>query len=255
MSDDSPAAEAARNGRIRKSHSPLSVVALFFGLVELGLAYCSGISSGYVQIAVLGFMGTFAIGIAVTFFVFLWYRNWVFYPPSEFSAPSVQAFVNAMRGPPGVSISQVATDEISRAFADEVLSRRLQAKDVPEEQRELIGLVVGEIRREAVKNVAASVLHIDARPLKGPEAPVWEEPYIEELTVRQLLDRVWLNVQPLPPYGYGTMWLLKDAASGEFFSSIGPAHGAAGSIADTDMRTVRQVGIMGGMRLEVVPGS
>ena len=202
LEDSSTSGQASTTTR-QKRYSPLSLVALFFGLVEIGLAYSSGVSSGYVRIAVLVFMGLFAIGVAATFFVFLWHRNWVFYPPSEFSSPSVQAYVTAMRGP-NVSISQVATDEVSRAFADDALLKRLQAREVPEEQRALVGRVVSEIRNEVIENVAAAVLHIDARPLKGPTAPVWEEPYDEKLTVSRLLGGVWLRIQPLAPYGYGT---------------------------------------------------
>ncbi len=196
-------------------------------------------------------MGIFAVGIAVTFFTFLWKRNWVFYPPSEFSDASVQAFVNAMRHD-GPTISRIAVDSLSRAFADDALLEKLDIVRIPKEQRRMsIEQVVQEIRENVIGNVEASVLRIDARPLKGSDGPQWEEPYDVGMTVNRFLDRVWFRLQPFAPYPYGTVWCLRDASSGEVFEDIGSTWSKRQGIGISDNRSVREVGITGGMTLEV----
>ena len=236
----------------KKAHSPLGVISLFFGLVELGLAYSSGVSDGGVQIAVLVFMGLFAVGIAATFFVFLWYRNWVFYPPSEFGGVTVQAYVNAMRQD-GLDITRIASDSVSRAFSDSTLLETLDLGHLPEDKHQ--AFVEGfyqEVRNRVIANVGASVIRIDPRPLKGEQSPQWEEPYDAQMPVERLLDRVWLRLQPFAPYPYGTTWILRDVATGKTFDNIGSASAGEWQGGTKDDRTAGEVGFKGGMTLEVV---
>ena len=238
----------------RTKYTPLSIVALFFGLVEALLTYSSSQTDGYLQLVILSFMALFATGIAIAFFLVLWHRNWVFYPPSEFSSPSVQTYVKAMRVD-GPQISEVAADGISKALSAEALVKKLDLTEVPESERRLrIEQVIDEVRNEAIANVGESVIHVDARPLKGRSAPQWEEPYTEKLTIEALLNRVWLRLQPFPPYEYGTVWILKDAHSDTVFDDVGPSWRNQ-SRARADERSLSDVGIRGGMHLEVVAKS
>ena len=238
--------------RRKLPNSPLSVICLFFGLVEVGLAYSSGVSTGSVQIAVLVFMALFATGIAATFFVFLWYRNWVFYPPSEFPNATVENYVNAMRDN-SARITGIAAESVSGVFDDETLIRRLDLTEIQEDQREeTVKRIVDELRRNALRNVEKRVLHVDARPLMGENGPQWDEPYDPDMPVNGLLDRVWFQLQPLSPHPYGAIWLLRDASSGRVFDDIGTAW-AKQMRKPRDDRPTQDVGILGGMTLEVVP--
>ena len=238
--------------RRKLANSPLAVISLFFGSVELCLAYSSGVSSGFIQIALLAFMALFATGIAATFFVFLWNRNWVFYPPSEFLDVPVQDYVNAMRDN-GTRIKNIAADSVSRAFEDETLLRKLDLTKMREEQREgAVKDIVDELRTKAIQYVEKRVLRVDARPLKGRNAPQWDEPYDPEMPVHRLLDRIWFQLQPMAPNPYGAIWLLRDVPSGHVFDDIGTAW-AKKVGAQRDERFVQDVGIIGGMTLEVVP--
>ena len=232
-------------------HSPLTVISGFFGLVELGLAYSSGVSSGWLQIAVLTFMALFASGIAGAFFFFLWHRNWVFYPPSEFLNVPVEDYVNAMRDR-STRLVGIAAESVSRVFEDKTLPGKLDLTEVREEQREAaLRQIADELRTEAIRNVEKRVLRIDARPLIGEGAPQWEEPYDAELSVHRLIDKIWFQLQPMPPHPYGTIWSLKDASSGRVFVDIGPAWAKRmGTL--RDKRFAKDVGIVGGMTLEVI---
>lgn len=236
----------------KRVYSPLGVICVFFGLVELGLAYSSGVSDGSVQIAVLVFMGLFAIGIAATFFLFLWYRNWVFYPPSEFGGATVQAYVNAMRGD-GPDITQILSNSLSRAFSDSTWLDNLGLERLSREEREaFVDGFLQETKNRIIANVGASVIRIDPRPLKGKHSSQWEEPYDPEMPVERLLDRIWLRLQPFAPYPYGTSWILRESTTGKIFDNIGSASRSDWRLGTKDHRTAGEVGFKGGMTLEVI---
>ena len=250
---DTSTEESRLPPRRKLANSPLAVIGLFFGLAELGLGYGAGSATGWVQVGVLAFMALFATGIAATFFVFLWKRPWVFYPPSEFSAVPIERYVRAMRDNTA-SIKKIAVESVSTAFEDEALVRKLDLTETREEQRQgAVERIVDEIRTNAVRNLEQRVLHVDARPLGGKDAPHWDEPYDADVPVHFLLDRISFLLQPLPPYSYGTIWLLRDVSSGWVFDDIGPAWESAAGV-PRDTRAAREVGITGGMTLEVVPG-
>ena len=126
-------------------------------------------------------MALFAVGIAGTFFTFLWKRNWVFYPPSDFPSASVESYVAAMRGGADLKLSRL-TDSVGLVFDDDSLPEKLNhAVMLPEAERgETIRQIIKELRGNAVGEIEASALRFDARPLMGKTAPVWEEIYNEE---------------------------------------------------------------------------
>ena len=187
-------------------------------------------------------MALFAVGIAGTFFTFLWKRNWVFYPPSDFPSASVESYVAAMRGGADLNLDQL-TDRIEQVF-DEAKKRTNPEDEATIRQLE-------ELRRNAVGEIEASALRFDARPLLGKTAPVWEEIYNEDTSVDSWLDRVAWRLQPFPPYSYGTVWLLKDVSSGKIYDDIGSAW-AKQQGAAKDNRPLSEVGIRGGMNFEVI---
>ena len=238
--------------KVPRAHSPLSVISLFFGLVEAGFAYSAGVSSGAVQIGVLIFMALFAVGIAGTFFTFLWKRNWVFYPPSDFPSASVESYVAAMRGGTDLKLSRL-TDSVGLVFDDDSLPEKLNhAVMLPEPERgETIRQIIKELRRNAVEEIEASALRFDARPLMGKAAPVWEEIYNEDTPVDSWLNRVAWRLEPFPPYPYGTIWLLKDASSGKIYDDIGTTWAKKQGMGQ-DNRLLSEVGIRGGMNFEVI---
>ena len=204
------------------------------------------------QIAIFIFMGAFGLGIAIAFFAILWKRPWVFYPPSEFSASSPRAFVNAMASG-GPSITDVAAGGISNALSAKALLKKLDLADVPIEQRERrIERVVQEVREDAITYVSNAVLRLDARPLIGKHGPRWEEPFDETMPVGAFLDRVLLRLQPFPPHAYGTAWVLKNTASQTVYEDIGPNWAQRSRKGTFDDRSLAQVGIKGGMVLEVI---
>jgi hypothetical protein len=63
-----------------------------------------------------------------------------------------------------------------------------------------------------------------------------------------------LPLDPKKPYIYGKTWLIKDAESGKIFDELELQDGMTElSIHVEDMRSLSEVGIKPGMRLEVIP--
>ena len=195
-------------------------------------------------------MALFAI--AGTFFAFLWKRNWVFYPPSDFPSASVESYVAAMRGGADLNLNRL-TDRVGLVFDDDSLPEKLnRAAMLPEAERgETIRQIVKELRGNAVGEIEASALRFDARPLMGKTAPVWEEIYNEDTSVDSWLNRVAWRLEPFPPYSYGTVWLLKDVSSDKIYDDIG-SDWAKQQGAAKDNRLLNEVGIRGGMNFEVI---
>ena len=236
-----------------RKYTPLSIVALFFGSVEASLAYSFSDASESMQIVIFLFMGVFAVAIAIAFFVLLWHRNWVFYPPSEFASTSVESYINAMRGGTSARISDVVKDSVSKALANGELLKKLDRLDTAADGRErALEVLTDTIVADAMANAETTILRVDAKPLQGRNAPDWEEPYDPELRVDTFLDRVWLRLQPFPPYDYGTIWVLKDVNSERVFDDIGPAWAKRTGKGNTDGRSIADVGLRGGMALQVL---
>lgn len=66
--------------------TPLWIVAAFVTLTEAVLGFAVTQVEGGVQIALTIFVISFALLVAGAFFLILWHRPWVFYPPSEYAA-------------------------------------------------------------------------------------------------------------------------------------------------------------------------
>ncbi len=197
-------------------------------------------------------MALFAVGIAGTFFTFLWKRNWVFYPPSDFPSASVESYVAAMRGEADLNLNRL-TDRVGLVFDDDSLPEKLNHAVMLSnaERGETIRQIINELRRSTVGEIEASALRFDARPLMGKTAPVWEEIYNEDTPVDSWLNRVAWRLEPFPPYSYGTVWLLKDVSSGKIYDDIGSTWAKKQGMGQ-DNRLLNEVGIRGGMNFEVI---
>ncbi len=80
-----------------KKVTPLWIVAAFVTLTEAILGIAVTQVQGGVQIALTIFVITFGIFVAVAFFLILWNRPYVFYPPSEYKDSDPTRFVEAMK--------------------------------------------------------------------------------------------------------------------------------------------------------------
>lgn len=81
-----------------KSTTPLRIIALFVSLTEAVTGFALTNAGGGVQVALTCFVIAFPLLVAGGFFLVLWYRPYVFYPPTEFGGSTdVERYVGAMR--------------------------------------------------------------------------------------------------------------------------------------------------------------
>jgi hypothetical protein len=78
--------------------TPLWVISPFVSLTEVVTGVAVIKATGGVQIALTTFVVTFPVLVASAFFATLWFRPYVFYPPTEFAGGvDVTQYVNAMK--------------------------------------------------------------------------------------------------------------------------------------------------------------
>ncbi len=76
--------------------TPLWIISLFVSFTEVVIGYSIPKTSGIVQYIFVFFVVIFPTAVAVAFFIILWKRNYLFYPPSEYGETDVMQFVKAM---------------------------------------------------------------------------------------------------------------------------------------------------------------
>jgi hypothetical protein len=81
----------------QKTLTPLWIVSIFVTFTESVLGIALTQASGGIQIALTTFVIIFPLLIASAFFITLWFKPFVFYPPKEFENVDVEKFVGAMR--------------------------------------------------------------------------------------------------------------------------------------------------------------
>jgi hypothetical protein len=81
----------------RRGLSPLWIIAIFLSFSETILGIAVTQTSGGIRVALTVFVIVFPAIVCGVFFLILWNRPYVFYPPAEFSGDvGVQAYVEAM---------------------------------------------------------------------------------------------------------------------------------------------------------------
>ena len=173
------------------------------------------------------------------FFIVLWNRPWVLYPPSEYGSTSVREFVAAMQVNP-VFAEPLAREVDNELSVEGALGQKLSDATTglnPRQQKAVLD--VAEMTRKAVVDrIKNAVVYVDPSPLKGKGSGKWELAYDPEMSATQFADQVLWRLQPFPPYAYGTNWALREGASGVVFG--------------LEQGSVRDAGILGGMALEVI---
>jgi phage replication-related protein YjqB (UPF0714/DUF867 family) len=112
--------------------TPLWVISLFVSLTEVVTGIAVTKATGGVQVALTIFVIAFPMLVALGFFLILWFRPYVLYPPTEFSGGTdVAAYVRAMRSDAQALLADVDADlaglHARIALEAEVVGGRLEA--------------------------------------------------------------------------------------------------------------------------------
>jgi hypothetical protein len=207
----------------------------------------------------------FAPLVAFGFFLVLWFRPYVFYPPADFAHVDVAAYVAAMRNSSIVSgdklYSQVEQAVRSVLSSEGTLSSFAQIIDDKDHLAyENLSRALQNFATETVEKIRkAGFVTVDSRPLDKNRGSRLQIPYDQSLRVDEFLDRVYFAINKnsaiadslLMPFTYAKAWILRDRDSGKVFDKIGTIW-AWQEGKQTDNRYAVDVGISAGMLLEAV---
>ena len=77
--------------------TPLWIFAAFLTFTEVVVVYAVTKTTGAIQGVLTAFVIIYALLVAVAFFLILWNRPYVFYPPSEYGSSDPKHFIDALR--------------------------------------------------------------------------------------------------------------------------------------------------------------
>ncbi|HJR06019.1 MAG TPA: hypothetical protein VJ842_01885 [Pyrinomonadaceae bacterium] len=236
----------------KKVITPLWIVALFVSLTEIVLGVAVTQTQGGIQIALTVFVLAFPVLIAGMFFTILWHKPYVFYPPTEFGEKTnVRDFVDAMQRKPALDKEMyqniheaVRTTLMSGSIVSELTSAVSSGGDAKVEKK--VEQILDSATHSTVNKIReVGFVKINTTPFLKGKGSIWHEPYDPQEPVSAFTDILYFKLKPeVPPFTYGSKWILKDQETGKIFTEIGCRY--------PDDRLLAEVGIHAGMTLQVI---
>jgi hypothetical protein len=210
--------------------TPLWIIALFVSLTETVLGVAVVQTTGGIQMALTAFVVIFPLLIAIAFFMILWNKPYVFYPPNEYGKKTdVASYVKAMqqnsKDDPRLYAS--IQDTIRKTLSSDDVIGKLTSTLSPQLNnagKEQIAQILDSAADKALNSIREkNFITIDTRPLFGEQyGKIIGIVYKENDPVWTLLSEIWymnnLNIEPyiyIEPYTYGIKWALRDTDTGE----------------------------------------
>jgi hypothetical protein len=250
-------AEDTRVEKRRGAWSPLGVISLFLSFSEVMLGLAVTKTQGWIQVALTSFVIGFPLAICVAFFVILWKKPYVFYPPTEFGPNvDVAAYVQHMgSGPTPKPLAESISKKLEVDLSPQKLKSEIERILIASPEKDHIQSVANFadlLRKQVQASVRETLVRIDSTPLLGSRGHVWDEPYDPEMATGKFLDQIWRQIQPnVAPYSYGQQWVLKDRDTGRVFGDLG-RNWARKQGVSRDFRPLADVGITPRTILEVM---
>jgi hypothetical protein len=166
----------------------------------------------------------------------------------------------------GRLLSQIS-HHLTYSKVEEAIRTSVASGKVISEIADMVTMQTDEGTRKEVARILSSVadraidtirhenfLVIDSTPLLGANGEKWQVPYDQFPTVSDLLDNIWFSLRPhIESMNYGVKWALRDVASGQLYKEAGRRWAKNNLGHSLDERSLEQIGITPGMRLEAVP--
>jgi hypothetical protein len=234
----------------KKAITPLWIVALYVSLTELVLGVAVIQTHDWIQTALTIFVIAFPTLNAAAFFSILWFRPFVFYPPTEFgSQTSVSDYVSAMRGVGGESQVKMIEEAVRTTITSEAVRLQLQGVVSAEEPKvsEEILQILEKASKSAVEKVGElTFITVDTRPLLKHEGGLWKELYDPKLPISIFTDNLYFRMRPhIDPFTYEQQWVIRDRETSHVFRNLGYLYTSTNN-------TVADAGLRPGMVLEIV---
>ncbi|WP_437829276.1 hypothetical protein [Sorangium sp. So ce1153] len=235
--------------RVQRSSgmTPLGVIATFVMLSEVVTGVAATQTSGMVQVAFCAFAIAFPLMVATAFFMVLWRRPYVLYPPQEFgNQVDVKHYVEAMRAQT-LGTQEVLT--LVRTSITEALESR-EAREALLRSSAAVSSVASAtalheasdaLVRRAVRSIQSTTVSIDLSEFGGTSELILA--YEQSQESFMFLSFIYFQINDhVPPYTYGQSWGLQDCESGALLPCG----------LDWKNNSVGNIGIKPGMRYRAV---
>jgi len=213
--------------------SPLWVITAFLTFTEVIAGIAITKATGGVQIALTAFVVAFPLLVSTAFFVILWHRPFVLYPPSDYSGVDVGRFVDAMQ-------RRQSDEKKTLALVQETM---FSAASTPETKR---------FANSAIQRLNDSLIFIELDVINGRKGDVYVAPFVPERAVHELLDDVWVSISDfVPSYTFGSVWALQEVETNHVYSDLGRRWARKHRMKE-DTRTLKEVGLRPGIKLRAI---
>jgi hypothetical protein len=228
--------------------SPLGMIALFLSLTQIVLGVAATQLSGVMQVALVIFVMAFPTLIAIAFFVILWCKPYVLYPPTEFrGGADVGSFVDAMQRR---AVDETRVFGIVKHAISTTLSQRdalMAASPSPELDK---ANLANKLSEQIIAEVEKATLTVDTRPIAGAQGNVRVIPYDASRPMVEFVNDIYWSLpqqSKMGRYTFGSAWALKDEKTGKVFGTDVPVYQLGW------IKPLADFGILAGMKLSVIP--
>jgi hypothetical protein len=244
--------------KTHSSFTPLGIIAAFIALAETVAGLAAVKTGGSVQLMFAAFACSFPILIAAIFFLILWKRSYVLYPPRDFDGGvDVRHFVDAMRHQ---AIGNQELQTLLRSTISETLGSQQTQLTLAQVSAEATPVKAGALKQvseslieQAVGRLQSAVITIDISAFRKSADADLVFPYDATEDAFGLLSAVYFQIDDfVPPYTYGKQWALQDIASDDYILPTEVDWKDNFALAESGA-TVHDLGLKPGAKLRAIP--
>ncbi len=230
--------------------TPLGIIFLFVTLSEAILGVGISQTNSWIQVVLAVFACIFPSGVAAAFFYILYHRPENFYAPKDFAGDA--SYLESMKEARAIRIQRYseAALNIQHTVEEGVRSATMRPELSDPTQRNVI--VAEEVERIS-KELKGTFVTIDLSKFEKNMGEI-TLPIAAYDTLNDLTDEIFFVLQGhVRPFAYGYDWLLRNKETKEVIISRRVLEKIPVGRPAPDMRSLKELGIIGGMELEVIP--
>ncbi|PUA26691.1 MAG: hypothetical protein B0W54_23425 [Cellvibrio sp. 79] len=230
--------------------TPLGIIFLFVALSEIVLGISISQTQSWLQIVLAVFSCVFPSGVAIAFFYILYHRPENFYAPKDFAGDA--SYLQNMKEARAIRLQRYseATVNLQHTVEEGIKAATMRPELRDPTKRDLV--VAEEIER-VNKEIRESFITIDCSFFEK-DIGIITLPIAAYDTLNDLTDELFFVLQDhVRPFAYGYDWLLRHKEKNEIILSRRVIERVPVGIPAPDLRSLKELGILGGATLEAIP--
>lgn len=224
--------------------NPLSVIAIFAGIAEIGGTAVLPFITPENQSQYIWFLMCFPFALISFFFATLNWNHKALYAPSDYSSDA--SFLEGIRSSKSPRPEVSNLEETIEHDIDAALGSALKGNEQdPNERARIADAIKSSIKR-------SSFIKVDARSITGDERSIYELPFVAFPSLNNLTDEIYFLINNhVKPFEYGHSWVLRFGNNHQVIKNSRMITGTEKGTPCPDMRSLKEVGIEPGMTLLV----